>query len=171
MYLNKAGDIENLNYLRTSGGIAGDIAEVEVTIVQEVGKGPVPDLLEPIKLVDGQIPEEVVSKEVKSEAVLPDLLTTSHTEGKVIPPEVRSVHCTRANYVFISWRRWFRVVVVVLFIRFFQLQYAGIHIYFLLIFKTKFCNINCKLLLHSLAYNNCNCFRFKGYIQGIWKWV
>lgn len=60
VYLDKSGDVENLNYLRSAGGSAGD-AEVEVKIVQSIERGPVPELLEPIKLVDGQVPEEVVS--------------------------------------------------------------------------------------------------------------
>lgn len=59
VYLDKAGAIENLNYLRSPGGIAGT-PEVEVTIVQEVSKGPVPELLQPIRLVDNKVPEEEV---------------------------------------------------------------------------------------------------------------
>lgn len=60
MYLDKSGDVENLNYLRSAGGSFGE-PEVEITIVQNIEKGPVPELLEPIKLVDGQVPEEEVS--------------------------------------------------------------------------------------------------------------
>lgn len=53
--MDKNGRIENLNYLRSSGGAAG-VPKVEVTIVQQVAKGPLPELLEPVVLVDNKVP-------------------------------------------------------------------------------------------------------------------
>lgn len=59
VYLDQHGDVENLSYLRSEG--QAKEATVEVKIVQSIPKGPVPELLQPIKLVDGQVPVPEVS--------------------------------------------------------------------------------------------------------------
>lgn len=59
LYLNDKGTVLNLDYIGTPG-THGE-GNIQVSIVSQISKGPVPDLQKPIILVDNKIPEPEVN--------------------------------------------------------------------------------------------------------------